>query len=96
MPTSGRGAGAIKDELIVVVDLNGSGIETDTTTSIAQLTHGQERRGDEGRDDVDVSSGWEMGKVQLCFVGGVHDGSVGIGDADGRGRWTFVHKQRVQ
>ena len=55
------------------------------TSGVAELHHGEQRRRLECRDNGYASG--RKGKtrqIKVSFVGGVHDGSVGVGDANWR------------
>ncbi len=64
--TSGRGANALENALVLESDGHGLGIKRDDTSGItAEVTHGQERSGVERRDNVNATwVGW-VNRVRL-------------------------------
>jgi hypothetical protein len=92
MPQNGVGySDTVKYAFVVKLDSDGSCCEGDHAPSVAELTHGEERRGLPGRCNVYPPCGKrKAGDVKFCLVGEVHDGTIGIGDAERLGSDTFV------
>ena len=80
----GGRACAGKKELVMMGDVDGTGVESYVAAGITELANTEERGMSESRNNVDVAgSEGETGQIELRLLCGIHYSANGVADANG-------------